>query len=126
GHAAGGWRRGGGEGGGGNHGSWGTRRGGNSANATAFAGGRVARGIHADPAFVNGLAGALIAGVTRDAQAVFRAIVEGGVHQEHAEREEITGAILRRQPAAAELVAKDGRIVRERAREGPLAGLRVF
>src|SRR5690606_37398275 len=95
-----------------------------SADPPALAGGRVAGRVHADPALVDRLAGALVTGVARDAQLVGRAVVEGGVDEEHAEGDEIAGLELGRQAAAAELVADDGRVVGERAAEGPLAGFR--
>jgi hypothetical protein len=47
------------------------------------------------------------------------------VHEEHAEGDEIAGLKFGREPASAELVAEDGRVVGERAGEGPAEAFRA-
>ena len=62
----------------------------------------VAEGVVADPAFVGGFAGKLIARVGRETDAVFRAfVIDGAMEREHTEDEQIARLEFRGKPASA-------------------------
>lgn len=89
------------------------------ADPSAFDDGSVGHGVVADPAFVDGLAGALVAGVGRDAEAV-GLVVEPTMNKSHAEGDEVAGfPVGGGEPAASDFFAKGDGVFAEVAGMAP-------
>jgi len=86
----------------------------------------VTGGIDANPAFIDGFAGALIACIAGDAHTILGAVIKRRMHEEHAEGDKITGRKFSGHPAAPKFITQRRWVVREGATEGPFAGPRGF
>ena len=82
----------------------------------------MAEGVVADPAFVSGFAGQLVARIGGKTDAVFHAfVINGAVEREHTEDEQVARLELRGKPASAVPLLRLIRILRQ-----PAAAVGVF
>ena len=72
----------------------------------------VADGILADPAFIDGFVGALVAGIRRESDSL-RCVVDAAVDRIHAEGQQVAWLELRGEPAPAEFLPERYGIVGE-------------